>query len=806
MFARTRHARRHAKPIRLVPVLVEKLEARSLLSATSSDETIYEVPGYNAQPSEHLLVRFREGEVQVLTGTTLGGALPLVSGLYEVNINKGTSVEQALAAYKASSHVIYAQEDFQLTVTRTPNDPGYSQTWAMNNIGQAAGLFDADIDAAEAWDRTVGSRTIIVAVIDTGIDYRHPDLAANIWINTREIAGNGIDDDGDGYIDDVRGWDFINNDSDPFDDNGHGTHVSGTIGAVGNNGIGVAGVAWNVQIMALKFLGSNGGGSTADAIRAIDYARINGAKILNASWGGGGYSQALGDAIERARQAGIIFVAAAGNSGTNNDAVASYPANYSSNNVVSVAATDRYDTLAYYSNFGVTQVDLAAPGSSIYSTLPNNSYGTYSGTSMATPHVAGALALVWSYFPQYTYRQVIDQVLNNVDPLAGLEGKVATGGRLNVSRALSAGTASSGPSITSANWSGATLGTVDKLRITFSKAINPTTFGADDIALTAPNGTVIAITRITIVAGSGNTQFDISFAPRSAPGVYRVSIGPQIKDIAGNLMNQDGDTLSGEATQDKFNSQFTLAAIATYTWTGSTAIRDNATTTISLPITTTGIIDDINVRIALTHTYDSDLRIFLIDPSGIRVQLFNRRGGSGDNISATFDDEANLPISLGRAPFNGSFKPEQALSGLDGRQLAGVWRLEIQDLAWADVGRITSFSLIVTLRAGVASRGLDGSDESTPTSPDEITLARVTTVNLIDQPAAVPQFGTPTFNGLHQGAPHFTVYAPTIRSDSATSTLSPPHPLTANSGQPIPTQTLDELLANPDQLLASLGW
>ena len=323
----------------------------------------------------------------------------------------------------------YVEPDFIISLdATTPNDPSFPSLYGLNNTGQTGGTLDADIDAPEAWDLTIGSRSIVVGVIDTGVDYTHPDLAANIWTNPGEIAGDGIDNDGNGYVDDVHGYDFVNNDGDPMDDNGHGTHVSGTIGAVGNNAVGVAGVNWQVQIMGLKFLDSNGSGPTSAAVSALNYATMMrnnygvNIRLTNNSWGGGAFSQALSDAITASGNAGMLFVAAAGNSASNNDATPSYPASYNLPNIIAVAATDQNDALASFSNYGATSVDLAAPGVSILSTYPNNTYSSMSGTSMATPHVSGAAALAWSYAPGATYQQIRDALFDGVDPLPGLSG------------------------------------------------------------------------------------------------------------------------------------------------------------------------------------------------------------------------------------------------------------------------------------------------------------------------------------------------------------------------------------------------
>ncbi|MEW6358502.1 MAG: S8 family serine peptidase [Planctomycetota bacterium] len=335
-----------------------------------------------------------------------------------------------------NTNVAYFEPDRILTTSVIPNDPNFSQLWGLNSST------DRDIDAPEAWNVTTGSRGIVVGIIDTGVDYTHPDLAANIWTNPGETAGNGRDDDGNGFVDDVYGYDFANNDGNPMDDNSHGTHVAGTIGAVGNDGRGIVGVNWTTSIMALKFLDRNGSGSTQNAIRAINYATMMkttygvNIRLTNNSWGGGGYSQALYDAIAASGQAGMLFIAAAGNSGTNNDSSPNYPASYNLNNIISVAATNSSDQLASFSCYGATSVDLTAPGVSIYSTIPGGGYDTYDGTSMATPHVTGVAALAWSAAPSATATQIRDAILAGVDRITALNGKVATGGRLNAKGTL----------------------------------------------------------------------------------------------------------------------------------------------------------------------------------------------------------------------------------------------------------------------------------------------------------------------------------------------------------------------------------
>jgi PKD repeat protein len=346
-----------------------------------------------------------------------------------------------VATYLHSGLVEYAEPDYRVEVMAVPDDFRYGDgsLWGLHNTGVYGGTPGADIQAQAAWDIQNTAGNIIVAVIDTGVRYTHEDLAGNMWVNPGEIPGNGVDDDGDGYVDDVHGIDAINNGGDPDDDYGHGTHVSGTIGGVGNNSVGVVGVAWQVQIMACKFLDSSGNGFVSDAIKCMDYARSKGARVVNTSWGSPSFnSQALHDAIDSLRQAGIILVAAAGNSADNDDTNPLYPASYDLDNILSVAATTRTDELASFSSYGAGSVDLGAPGAAIFSCWngSNSDYRYFDGTSMAAPHVSGACALLMAHFPGDNYQQIIQRILSNVDPLPGLAGKCVSGGRLNLEKAL----------------------------------------------------------------------------------------------------------------------------------------------------------------------------------------------------------------------------------------------------------------------------------------------------------------------------------------------------------------------------------
>jgi subtilisin family serine protease len=369
-----------------------------------------------------------------------------MAGLILVQTQTEMDADTFMDTIYDSGWVDYIQPNAVLeNQSTTPNDTSFLNTWGLHNTGQFTGsVADADIDAPEAWDLSTGSANVVVGVIDTGVKYNHVDLINNMWTNPGEIAGNGIDDDGNGFIDDFYGYDFVNNDSDPMDDHGHGTHVAGTVAADGNNGKGVAGVSWNSQIMALKFMSSTGSGSTSDAVRAINYATMMkqtyGVNILITcnSWGGGGYSTSLYNAIVANKDAGMLFMAAAGNDSTNNDSSPHYPSNYDVANVISVASTDWADNLSSFSNYGATTVDIAAPGSYIYSTTYDGGYGYKSGTSMATPQVAGLAALAWSYSPDATWQEIKAAILNNGDTLASLSGKVSTGKRINAFKTLSA--------------------------------------------------------------------------------------------------------------------------------------------------------------------------------------------------------------------------------------------------------------------------------------------------------------------------------------------------------------------------------
>ncbi len=456
---------------------VEQLEDRCLLDASSLLIQL--------QPDARL-------DASALIPDELASALSLeatyVPGLF---VARGPDADLNALASRVGQQGAVAYTEFSqtLSISLSPNDPRFldNTLWGMN------GTFG--IRAPAAWDQTTGATNVTVAVIDTGIDYRHPDLYKNIWINQGEIPSsvrtaiqsdptwdidndglitfwdladprnqgpgeisdldadgritgadillpvaqggwaNGVSDDGLPLIDDLIGWNFVNNTNNPLDDHGHGTHVAGTIGAIGNNAVGVVGVNWKTQLMAMKFLSASGSGSSANAAQSVTYSKDHGARVSNNSWGGGG-GTTLGNAVAAAISAGQVFVAAAGNESANNDVVPSYPASYT--DVVAVAATTSGGGLASFSNYGLTSVELGAPGSGIFSTLPNNTYGSASGTSMASPHVAGVVALILSQHPTWTVTQVVNRLLTSITPLSSLAGKTVTGGLVNASLAVDA--------------------------------------------------------------------------------------------------------------------------------------------------------------------------------------------------------------------------------------------------------------------------------------------------------------------------------------------------------------------------------
>ncbi len=415
-----------------------------------------------ADSEPEVLVRFKpnvtKSQIDRLVGRNndrIEDKLELVRGLKSIDDLDNADPETVASEYRALTDLVeYAEPNFRIEVdlpefrevaaaldapVSGPNDPHFADQWALNNDGTTGGKKGAHIDALKAWSKTKGSEDIVIAVLDTGVDYTHPDLRNNMWIRPDNIPQ--YSDEQLGTFNDRYGFDATSNISDPMDDNGHGTHCAGVIGAEADNQLGIAGINWKAKIMPLKFLGRGGFGTTKDAIEAINYAvdrkqkGVN-VRIISASWGSTLYSKALEDAIRAAGEQGILFVAAAGNSSTDNDKRKHYPSNYDLPNVISVAALDKGDLLASFSNYGAKTVHVAAPGKDIVSTWLREAYREASGTSMATPHVAGIAALILAAEPDLTVEELRERILSSGDPIDTLKGKIVSGGRLNAATAL----------------------------------------------------------------------------------------------------------------------------------------------------------------------------------------------------------------------------------------------------------------------------------------------------------------------------------------------------------------------------------
>jgi thermitase len=414
-----------------------------------------------------LLVRFKPGtSLSEIRGVAaahhdrLADEIESVPGLAVIDDLDNEDVQKLVSEYSSLSDVSYAEPNVTIklddpiqkdeayvsdgvlrsaALEGAPNDPLFNDQWALNNLGGDGGKERADLDAIEAWKTTKGSEDVVVAVLDSGVDYTHEDLVGNMWIRPANVPE--YQDDELGTVNDINGFNADDKQTDPMDDNGHGTHCAGIIGAEGDNGIGVSGINQHVKIMPLKFLGRMGNGSTAAAIEAINYVvdrkqhGVN-VRIISASWGSNSNSKALEDAIRAAGDAGILFVAAAGNDGSNNDRWRHYPSNYNLPNLISVAALDRADSMASFSNFGIKTVHVAAPGKAILSTWLGDGYREASGTSMATPYVSGVAALVIASEPSISMAELRKRLLSTVDKLPALNGKVSSGGRICAANAL----------------------------------------------------------------------------------------------------------------------------------------------------------------------------------------------------------------------------------------------------------------------------------------------------------------------------------------------------------------------------------
>lgn len=625
-----------------------------------SGELIIKFRPFSATASRQARIRASLGVQRVRSLRGDGGEL--------VRTLPGAELDEEYAKnLLASGLVEYIEPNYILHALAAPNDPELSKLWGMHSAS------DIDIDAPEAWSFTTGSDSVVVGVIDTGIDANHPDLADNIWRNSGEIPGNGLDDDHNGYVDDVFGWNALNPASAPFDDNGHGTHCAGTIGATGNNGRGVVGVNWRVKLMALKFLDSSGSGSLADAIETIDYAvamRKRGVniRVLSNSWGGGAYARSLESAIERARNAGILFVAAAGNESNDNDSNPTYPAGYEVENVISVAAIDQNGNLASFSNYGAATVDVAAPGVAVYSTKPGNAYQNLSGTSMATPHVSGVAALVAAHEPALSVSDLVTRIRSTVKTLPSLTGVVGAGGIVSAFNALTNQRAPNMPPRPSVRYQAAPL--VGGYRTSLGARVLSVDDGYREITTQFPvtfygaqyqrfavsaNGRVVPLTEGQSVPASSD------YANRLFPGinVYAddlfASISARFPD-AGVWMNESADEV-------------------TFTWVALSYAHRTATTSdpeirVQTVLRRNGIVD---MYYADTDTgdpaYDAGM--------SATVGLAPAAGGSGERIEISHNSANPTYLGSGRGI---RFTPSsgEAVNDFDGdmRSDPVVWRPE----------------------------------------------------------------------------------------------------------------------------------
>ncbi len=543
--------------------------------------------------AHEVLVKFRAATQQSLAQLAQDEDLDAIEavGGTGVHLLHSRSKDTTTLVRRLSSRfdVLYVEPDYIIHAVAVPNDPQFGQLWGLQNTGQSilgvSGKPGADISAVSAWDISTGSRANVVTVVDTGIDYNHPDLAANVWsapatftvtIGTRTItcaAG-------------THGFNAITNTCDPLDDNNHGSHVSGTIGAVGNNAVGVAGVNWTASIMGSKFLNATGSGTTAGAINAIEFAiqakaafaASGGAnvRVLSNSWGGGGFSQALLDEINKANTNNMLFVAAAGNNGSNNDTTAFYPADYNASNIIAVAATDNNDALASFSNFGPTKVHLGAPGVNVLSTIIGGNYDYFSGTSMATPHVSGAAALVLSSCALDT-AGVKANILNNVDPIPSLAGITVTGGRLNVNKAIRACGAPATPDFSlSATPSSQTVsaGASASYTVTVTPSggfTGTVTFSASGL----PTGATASFNP-TSVAGSGSSTMTVATSATTPAGTYTLT-------ISGNSGALTHTTTVSLTVSASVSSDFSLSATP-----GARNVTRGSSTSYTVSVTPSG--------------------------------------------------------------------------------------------------------------------------------------------------------------------------------------------------------------------------
>lgn len=581
--------------------------------------------------------------------------------IVKVLVPSGVNAETLLKKLAANPAVEVAEPNYPLKALAVPGDARFGELWGLQNTGQSGGTAGADIKATTAWDTTTGSHDVIIGIIDTGMDYNHPDLIDNRWVNSGGLPGS------------TYGWSAISDNGDPMDSDSHGTHVAGTIGASGDNGTGVVGVNWQVTLIPCQFLGPTGG-STAGAIECIDYftdLKLNygvDIKATNNSWGGGGYSEALKAAIQSAGDAGILFIAAAGNDGVDADTTPMYPAAYDLDVILSVASTDRNDSLSVFSsgasNYGAQTVDLGAPGSAILSTIPGGGYATYSGTSMASPHVTGSAALLWSVNPDLTPLEMKTILMESGDSLASLAGKTVSGKRVNLANALV--DADPSPS--------------------FKLTLNPRN---QQIIAGAAASYSLNIGNIADWSGEVNLSVDVSPALEGVSlSAYTAQPGDSITLLAPTTATTMwGDYQFTVTGIDEATSTITKSVNATlnvqpqglqqdhYDNTTAITLPDNDANGISsiISVSNSGTVFGVDAAVNITHSWRGDLLVTLVSPTGTEHVLHNRTGSSEDDLVQSWQ-----------------------LDLFNGEQMQGDWTLTVSDNAALDTGTLNSWSLTIT--------------------------------------------------------------------------------------------------------------
>jgi subtilisin family serine protease/subtilisin-like proprotein convertase family protein len=591
-----------------------------------------------------------------INGVASKGNKPLVEysnlakgNIAVVELQPGVSLKQAQEKLASDKAVEFVERDSIVQAFDRPNDPYFNDLWGLNNSN------DKDIDAVEAWDTNKGNREVIVGVIDTGIDYTHRDLIDNLWTNPREIPDDQIDNDRNGYVDDVHGINAIVNNGDPLDYNNHGSHIAGTIGAVGNNNRGVVGVNQIVSLAACKFLNDEGWGYTSNALKCFNYfiglkrAGYN-VKVLNNSWGGYFFSSALYNALKSVESAGILMVSAAGNDGQDTDPYPVYPAGYEIDSVVSVTATDSNDALPWYANYGNFSVDLAAPGDNILSTYANRSYGRMSGTSMATAYASGAAALFASQFPSMSSQGLKELLMNTGDIYYDLQSATNSGKRLNVGNAFK-------PAFyLSASLNRLSVNQGSSAQFNFQIDRSPTwRGGAVDLSLVSPvSGARLSTNRVSSLPASFNLTVDTRGL---ASGEY------QFKVTATDGIN----------TKENYIKLFvwpTNLTTISYSNEESMPIPDWQIVSSRIAVADNITIKRAELTLDVSHGYISDLDINLVSPTGQYIPIHQFAGGSNDDIKRTY-----------------------RLDSLEFYKSAGDWRLDIGDFNTGDVGTLNKWSL-----------------------------------------------------------------------------------------------------------------